>query len=509
MFENIIAGFAMYWNFNNIFANILGLSIGVMVGAIPGLGATIALAITIPMTFKLNPVTAMVFLTTLYAGSNYGGSITAILINTPGTASAAATSLDGYPLTKKGKAGKALFMALYSSIFGHIMGVLSLFLFFPILGEWAIHFTSPEITLLIIMALIIIASVSGESLVKGLIAALFGMAFSLVGLDPIVGTRRFTFGVFELDGGIDLVAGLIGIFALTEIFLQAEQLIIGYDSYVIVHSNNPEDLKVSFREMLEQKTNLIRSSLIGIFVGLLPGIGESTAAFFSYGLAKNASKHPETFGNGNIEGVCAAETANNAVLGAALIPLLTLGIPGSIPAAVLFGALLIHGLIPGPELFVKQGQDIYAIIVGLFFCGALMFLVGYIAIKIGHLTAKLKASKLFPIVLILCVVGSYASKNSIFDLKIMYIMGLFGYLMVKGGFKLSPFVIAFVLCEKFEVNLRRSLLISGGLFDIFLKRPICVALIIINVLFLVSTVRQNILSKKRSNSNSILVEGKN
>lgn len=498
MMEDLIMGFQIFFNFYNLIAIIIGMTIGIIVGALPGLGSAMTLAIMVPMTFTMNPSTAMILLCSVYVGAYYGGSISAILINTPGTASAAATVLDGYPLARQGKAQKALLMALYASVAGHFMGTLCLLLLFPYLSKLAINFAPPEITLLVLLALTIISSLSGKSILKGLIAAVLGMLFSTIGLDPIIGARRFTFGILGLDSGLELLPSVIGIFALSEIFIQAESIIEGQDQPALPQSSNPEDQKLSIKEFFEHTKNIIRSSLIGIFVGILPGIGGSTAGFFSYAQAKKASNNPEYFGEGSLEGICASETANNAVIGSSLVPLFSLGIPGSISAAILLGALLIHGLTPGPQLFKEQGPQMYAIIFGLFACTILLYLIGLVAIKVGYLVTKVKGSQLFPIVLVLCVIGAYATRNSLFDLKVMFFFGVLGYLMRKYEFTLSPLVIAFILCGKFEVSLRQSLIISGGNVDIFLKRPISLILLIIFILFLIGILRENILKKQKA-----------
>lgn len=499
MLKDIILGFHIFLSINNIIAIIIGMIIGIIVGALPGLGPSIALAIMIPMTFTMQPATAILLLCAVYVGGSYGGSISSILINTPGTAAAAATALDGYPLAKQGKAQKALLMALYASTTGHFIGTLSLLLLFPYLSMLALKFAPPEITLLVFLALTIIASLSGKSIIKGLIAATLGMLFSSIGLDPIIGVRRFTFGILGLDSGLELVPSVIGIFALSEIFIQAENILVGHAQPALPQSNNLNDQKLPIREFFEHRINIIRSSLVGIFIGILPGIGGSTAAFFAYAQAKKASKNPKTFGEGNIEGICAAEAANNAVVSSALVPLFSLGIPGSLAAALLLGALLIHGLIPGPQLFKEQGPQMYAIIIGLFACTISLYLIGLGAIKIGYLVTRIKASILFPIVLILCVVGAFATKNSMFDLKVMFFFGILGYLSRKYEFPLSPLVIAFILCNKFEVALRQTLIISEGSVNIFFKRPLCLTFIIIGVFFLIGIIMR--ISKQRSGPN--------
>lgn len=495
--KEIILGFYEFLSFSNIIALIVGVSLGIIVGALPGLNSSMTLAILIPLTYKMNSTTAMILLFSEYVGAYYGGSISSILINTPGTAQAATTAFDGYPLAKQGKAMKAMLMALYGSVSGHFMGLLSLIFLTPPLSKIALSLSPVEITVLLAFALTFVSTLSGKSRMKGLISALLGVLASLIGLDPITGARRFTFGVLNLDAGISLGALLIGVFAMTQVFIQAKNVSVdegeGHESILPPQSTLPEDNKITFREFIKYRMTIIRSSLVGIFVGVLPGIGGSTSAFLSYSIAKKYSKHPEAFGKGSLEGVCAPEVANNAVVASSLVPTFVLGIPGETNAAILLGALILHGLAPGPRFFIEQATRYYAIIIAFLFCSFALFYLGIIAIKMGKTISRIRISRLFPLVSILCIIGCFAGKNSLFDLKIMFIFALIGTLLRENGFPIAPLVISFILSADLEAAMRQSLIIGGGSFSIFFKRPISLLLIIVFTFFWVI---QNIPQKK-------------
>lgn len=502
MVKNLVDGFILFASVYNIAFIFLGVALGVIVGALPGVGSSMTLAICTPMTFKMPAESAIMFLFGIYVGAYYGGSISAILINTPGTATACATVLDGYPMAKKGQAGRALDMALYSSIAGHLIGVLSLIFLTPLITKIAMSFTPYEYFSIILFSLTIIATVTGKNPIKGLLSATLGMAFTVIGLDPIVGVRRLTFNILDLDSGIALLPMLIGLFAVAEVFRQAKN--IGTISEeeknqaFLQQTKNSKEQRLSLNEFFEHKRTILRSSLIGTFIGILPGIGGSTAAFVSYGRARIASKNPENFGEGEIDGICAAETANNAVVGSSLVPLLTLGIPGSVSAAILLNAFLVHGLIPGPRLLIENNEKIYSLFVGLLFSTIVLYIVGKLAIRSGIILTKLSIARLFPFVLVLCIIGAYSINNSMFDLKIMVFFGILGYLMQKYQFPLAPFVIAFVLAPTLEISIRQSMLISRGNLSIIFTRPIVILFFIFTIITLFTQVYQDYQQKKKS-----------
>lgn len=499
MIQNILDGFVLFATFYNFIFIFFGVALGVLVGALPGVGSSMTLAIVTPMTFTMKPESAIMFLFGIYVGAYYGGSITAILINTPGTASACATVLDGYPMARKGKAGKALAMALNGSVVGHIFGVLILIFLAPLIAKIALKFTPYEYFMIILFALTIIAAVAGKSFIKGLLSTSLGLLIATIGIDPIAGVRRLGLGVLELDSGIALLPMLIGLFAVSEVFKQAERSIIGGKSQAsLPQSKDPKDNTLTMKELFKYKWTLLRSAGIGAFIGTLPGIGGSTAGFFSYGRAKLASSTPEKYGEGELDGVCAAETANNAVVGASLIPLLTLGIPGSVSAAVLLNAFLIHGLLPGPMLLAEHGPAVYSLFFGLLFAAIALYILGRLGIKMGKYLTKLSVSRLFPFVLVLCMVGSYAIHNSVFDLKIMVIFGVLGYLMQKAQVPLAPLVIAFILSPRLEISIRQSMLLSRGKLLVMFTRPIVIIFLLLTIASVIGIIRQE--RKKKKNA---------
>ena len=473
----------LFGHWYNIAAIFGGVAIGIAVGALPGLGPVAVIAVALPFTYLMNPLEAMMLLLGIYIGGIYGGSITGILLNSPGTPNSAATVLDGYPMAKQGKAQKALKMALMGSVFGGLLSALGLLFIAPLLARVALKFGPPEYFSIIIFSLTIIGSVSGKSLLKGLISGTGGLLLSTIGLCPISGTSRFNFGYINLASGLSIIAMCIGIFALSEVMFQAESAIRykGRTAF-LEHSERRADQRVSFAEFIQMKWLLLRSAIIGMSIGTLPGIGAVTAAFISYGAATRSSKNPEKFGKGALEGVAAAETANNAVTGAALIPLLVLGIPGDVVTAVLLGALIIHGLVPGPELFQTQGPTLYGLIFGLLVANIVMLLIGRLFIKFSGFVTKASRHVVFPVTVILCIVGTYAINSNFFDLAVMFIFAVLGYFMRKANFPIPPLIIAFILGPMAEINLRQALIISDGSLHIFIQSPIALVFLVLTLL---------------------------
>ncbi|NIS69557.1 MAG: hypothetical protein GTO12_11580 [Proteobacteria bacterium] len=477
--ENFQLGLHVFFHWPNILAVFIGVTAGIFIGAIPGLTATMSVALLVPITFKMNPVAGLAMLIGVYKGGIYGGSITAILINTPGTPAAAATALDGYPLAKKGKGLKALKMAIYASVMADTFSDIVLILVAAPLAIIALKLGPPELTTLLILALTIVALVSGKSLVKGLLVASLGLLFSSVGMDFMTGTTRFAFGSLEMTKGLPLIPVLIGLFAIPEILVQVEEKVRGAESVVLKRSLRAEDNRVDFQELKGCSKTIFRSAIVGTFIGAIPGIGSVISSFISYGMAKRGSKNPEEFGAGSLEGVAAAEAGNNAVCGATLIPLLTLGIPGDSVTAVMLGAFLIQGLVPGPELIGKHPDVIYGIFVALIIGNIANFMIANAGIRLFARVASISKNIVFPIVSILCVVGSYAIQNSLFDVKTMLFFGILGYCMRKLDFPIPPFLIAFILGPMVEEPLRQSLVVSGGSFAIFFSSPISLTFIIL------------------------------
>lgn len=473
IFENLINGIQYIVSWQGILAIFIGVAIGIIMGAIPGLTATMAIAIAIPITMTMNPIVAISMLLGAYKGGIYGGSIPAILIRTPGTPAAAATVIDGYMLCQKGKGLKALKMALYSSVSGDLMSIFILIMLAAPLSAIALRFGPAETAVLIVFSLTVIGALSTNDLIMGSISATLGLLVAMIGLDPIMATRRFTFDVISLDSGVELLPMLIGLFAVSEVLRQVSSPAILKGVKVSAQATDPAKNRLPFREVLTYWKTILRGTFIGAFIGIIPGIGPTVAAFLNYNESRRTSKNPEEYGRGSLEGVAAAESGNNAVAPAALIPLLTLSIPGDIGAAVIFGAFLIHGIVPGPRIFLDHGKEVYGLFVGLILSCLVLFILG--RLLIGHIYKVVNISKraLFPVVLIMCIAGSYGINWSIFDLKIMLIFGIVGFFMEKLGLSQATFLIAFILEPILETSVRQALIISKGSPIIFFESFIC------------------------------------
>jgi putative tricarboxylic transport membrane protein len=489
MFENMVAALTMIFSWK-IFGSItLGLIVGTFFGALPGLTATMAVALFTPVTFFMNPLIGITFLLGLYKGGIYGGSISAILISTPGTAASAATVADGYALAKQGKAGKALKMALYASVLGETIGNLVLLFVAGALASVALLFGPAEYTGILLFSFTIIASLSGKSLSKGVFSACLGLLFSLVGIDPQYGTPRFTFGLTSLSGGISFVPALIGLFALAEVFNFAEERFLKSSSIAI---SKGDGNKLTWKEFRSVFPDMAIGSLVGMWIGILPGLGQPIACWLSYGMAKNRSKHPEEFGQGALGGIAAAEAGNNAVNGPAMIPMLALGIPGDSVTAILLGAFIAQGMRPGPLLFETQGPLVYAILL-IMVLGNIPFLVSsYILIPVFARIATLSKALLVPGIIAVSMVGSFAVNNSFFDIGIMIVFGLVGYFMKKTDLPTTPLIIGLLLGGMTEVNISQALVLGRGSFMILFRHPISAVFIIITVLIVIRIVFKEI-----------------
>ncbi len=500
MIENLISGFEIIFHWKHLIAIVIGSSLGLVVGVIPGLTATMAVSLILPLTFDMEFVTSIMLLVGAYKGGIFGGSITAILLNTPGTPASAATVLDGYSLTKQGKGVKALKMAKYASTLGDFCSDLVLIAVAAPLAAIALRFGPPEIAMLIAFSLTIVAGVAGRSMVKGLVSGTIGLLLATVGLDPIMTSRRLTFNIVELDGGISLIPLLIGLFALSEVLYQLGRKSETHaDQFVIKHSSDPADNRVSWAELKGSLRTIFRGTVIGTGIGIIPGIGTGIASFMSYGQAKRASKHPDEFGRGSLEGIAASESGNSAVVGATFIPLLTIGIPGDIITAVIMGAFMIQGFIPGPLLFRDHAKIIYAIFVGFIICDIVYYIIGTMTMKYAAYLSKVPRNILFPIVFIFCVVGSYAIQHSLFDVGIMVVFGIVGFFMLKFEFATAPLLIAFILSPIGEAALRQSLLMSSGSLGIFVTRPIACGFLVLTALSILGIMRSH---RRRSGSTS-------
>lgn len=498
MLENLALGLEIIFTWQNLLSIVVGSVAGLAIGSIPGLTSTMAVALMLPLTFNLDFVTSIMLLVGAYKGGIFGGSITAILLNTPGTPASAATCLDGYTLTKQGKSVKALKMAKYSSCLGDFFSDLVLIAVAAPLAAIALRFGPPEIAMLIVFSLTVVAGVAGKSMIKGLISGVLGLLLATVGLDPILSTRRFVFGEAALDSGLSLLPVLIGLFALSEVFLQlGRKSKSTADEFTIVHSKDPADNRVSWKEFRGCVRSIVRGSAIGTGIGIIPGIGTGIASFISYGQAKRASKEPEKFGRGSLEGVAASESGNSAVVGATFIPLLSLGIPGDIIAAVIMGAFLIQGFNPGPLLFRDHAAIVYGIFIGFIICDIVYFILGAMLMKYAAHLSKVPRKTLFPIVFTFCIVGSYAIHQSLFDIGIVIAFGVLGFYMQTFGFAVAPLLIAFILSPIGETAIRQSLLMSAGSPWIFFTRPIALLFFLMTVISVIGIVRRHYKDKSK------------
>lgn len=488
MFEVLWPSFELFFTLQNLLVVTLGLVIGITIGAIPGLNVPMTVALLLPITFYMAPVTGLSLLLGVYKGGTYGGSISAVLINTPGAPAAAATALDGYPLALQGKSGKALKASIYGSVIGEFVADIILITIAAQIARVALRFGPNEKFSLVVFALTAIAVVSSNHKVKGLVAMFMGLFFRAVGADPVSGTARFTFGIFQLYGGVPFLPHLIGLFAISEFLIQIEKRITkGAVDFAVPPPKHPDDARVSWKEFRANIKTIIRSTLIGIGIGALPGSGSSIAAFVSYGAAKSSSRKSDEYGKGSLEGVFAAETANNAVTGGALIPLLTLGIPGDPITAIMFGAFLVHGLIPGPDLFVKSRTIVYAIFIGLIVANILHFFIARLGVQLFTRLLKMSRAYLFPIVMVICMAGAFTTNSNIFDVYIMVAFGLIGYLMKKFGFPIAPLMMGYVLGSLLETSLVQLLILGRGSLLPLITRPISLGFVLLTIGFVLWT----------------------
>ena len=479
--EAIFSAFQHFLHLNVFLSVFFGVFAGMVLGSIPGLTATMAIALIVPMTFTLPPVVSIGMLVGAYKGGCFGGSIPAILLNTPGTPAAAATSLDGHEMAKKGQAHKALKVSIYSSVCADSISDIVLILISPPLALIALKMGPPEMTGLIIFSLLIITAVAGQSLTKGLIAGVIGLLVGTIGLDPIMATRRFGFGLSQLDEGIALMPMLIGLFALSEFFINAEAILAKGKRTIVELGHKLEENRFTRQEKIACAKIIGMASGIGTLLGAIPGIGPSISAFASYAQAKRMSKNPQDFGHGSVEGVAAAEAGNNAVAGSNLIPLLTLGIPGDIGAALLLGAFMIQGLHPGPMLFKENLDLIYAIFMSLLLANVFNFIIAKQYIKIASRITTISKHYIYPGILAFCLVGAYGFNQSIFDVWMTFLFGVLGYILRRNQFPVAPLLIAFILEPILESSFRQSLLISRGSLGIFVTHPISAAFLALSL----------------------------
>jgi putative tricarboxylic transport membrane protein len=489
MIENLLAGLQDLLSIHNFVFMNFGMIVGIIFGAVPGLSTNLGIMLMLPLTFALNPTSGILLLMGVYCGGTYGGSITAILIGTPGTNVAIATVLDGYPMAKRGQATKALTMALVASTIGGLVSSFALLFTAPFISEVALKFAPPEYFALAIFGLSIIAGISGESLLHGIFASLIGYVVSTVGMDQISGTTRFVFDNVYLLRGLGLIPVLLGAFAVPSMLEKV--LNREYETKIKTEVTTDKKDRLEMPELKACMPVIIKSTIIGLIIGAIPGAGAAIAAFMAYNEARRASKTPEQFGKGALEGIAAPESANNAVTGSSFIPLFTLGIPGSISAAAMIGAFTIHGMQVGPSLFRTQGPLLYAIMVGLIFVNIFMFLQGKFLSGLFAKIAKVPQILLIPGLMLFCVAGAYSNESMQFDVYILLVTGIIMYVLQKFGFPGPPFVLGIILGPLAEDNLKRSLVMSDGSWSIFITRPIALVFILVAVVFTAFSIRKN------------------
>ena len=481
----------------NILAMFASTVVGVTIGCLPGLSAAMGVALLLPVTFGMDPATGLIVLGGIYCGAIFGGSISAILIHTPGTPASAATAIEGYQMTLRGQAAKALTVACFASFCGGLLSCLSLYFFSPVLAQLAMKFKSPEYFWLSLFGLTIIAGVSSKSILKGLMSGVFGLLLSTIGMDPMEGVPRFMFGQSTLYNGINTTCALIGLFSMSQVLILAEKKLVERANA----SAFKDKFGLSMAEIKKISPTIIRSWLIGNIVGILPGAGASIACFMGYNEARRFSKHKEEFGKGSIEGVAGSESANNAVTGGSLIPTLTLGIPGESVTAVLMGGLIIHGLQPGPELFTTYAGMTYTFFAGFVLVQFFMLGIGLLGCKGFARISRLSDAILIPSIFLLCVVGSYAIHNNFVEVIIMMIFGVIGYLARKFDLNAAAIVLGLILGPIGEKGLRRSLLISDGDPSILFSTPICWVLIVLCVVGVLSPLLMSKVERRMKEAN--------
>lgn len=470
-----------------LLAGAIGVLLGMFFGALPGLTSTMGVALLIPLTFTLDPIVALSAILGLYVSGVYAGSLTATLIGTPGTAAAAATLLEGPHMRDKGETRKALSMTTIASFIGGLFSCIVLILVAPQLAKIALSFGPPEYFALGFFGLSIVAGISSDQLLKGIIAALIGLWISTIGLDPNTGIPRMTFESNNLLNGIELVPALVGLFAISEVLLRLEKIMNSKSNKIRINKTG-----VRLNELTANTFNFLRSSAIGTFIGIIPATGSGIASFIAYNESKRFSKKPEKYGTGHLPGLVATETANNAVTGGALVPLLTLGIPGDVITAVILGALMMQGLTPGPELFTKHSDIISGLFITLVIVNLFLLILGLLAIRLFPYLLKIKEGILMPMIISLCVIGSYAINNSTFDVIVTLVFGLLGYVLIKGGFPLAPLLLALILAPIIEKNFRNAMVLSKGGLSIFFTRPISLIFILITFAVFASIIYKGI-----------------
>ncbi len=493
---NYIIGFAQILNPMPLLLVAIGTFLGIFFGAAPGMTSSMGIALALPVTYGMGIVDGMSLLLGIYIGSISGGLITAILLNIPGTPASVATTFDGHPMALRGEGGRAVRIGTLYSFIGGMISLLALFFISPVLAKVAIKFSFEEYFAIGVLSLFLISGLSGKSLAKGIVSTLIGVAFATVGMAPVDTVRRFTFGLPALDGGFKLLPLMIGVYAVAEVLKCAQSPDM---KDMRVASYKSKGLGVSWKEFREQLPNMTLSALIGCGIGILPGLGAAISNLIAYSASRRISKHPEKYGTGCIDGIIASETANNAVSGGALIPLLTMGIPGDAGTAMLLAAFMLHGITPGPLLFDKYSSTIYAMFAILIVSNILMIIMQIYGLPVFLKMLKVKKNILLPVIMVLASIGAFATNNRVFDVWAILVFAIVGYLLSRNNFPAPPIVLGFVLGPIIELNFRRGMMSSYGSFLNFFTRPVAGTVLVITILLFVYKVIAAVLSyaKKR------------
>ena len=490
-FQNILMGFSVALSPANLLYAFLGSAFGTLIGVLPGIGPAAGTALLIPLTARLPPTGAIIMLTAIFYGTQYGGTITSVLLNVPGEAASAITCIDGYQMAKKGRAGSALSIAAIGSFIGGTFATIALVFLAGPLTKVALEFGPVEFFSLMVLGLSLLMGLAGKSMIKALMMGVFGLLLAMVGMDPVRGSPRFTFGRMELMDGLNFVPVIMGLFGLAEILENAEETLSNTASAKV------GSLIPSKQEVKDSVGPIARGTFLGTLLGLIPGMTGSMASFLSYSMEKKISRHPERFGEGAIEGVAGPETANNAHANGALIPLFTLGIPASPTVAVLMGAFLMNGLIPGPFLFREQPQLVWGVIASFFIGNIMLLVLNLPLIGIWVKMLKIPYTILFAIIMTFMIIGAYGVDNSAFDVVVMIIFGFLGYVLKKFDFPIAPIILTLILGPNMERSLRRAMEMSQGDFSILFASPLSAALLIISVIILITSSLRSVATSRR------------
>jgi putative tricarboxylic transport membrane protein len=491
--HNLFLGFSVIFEPSNLLFCFVGVFIGTLIGVLPGIGPVGAMSLLLPATYKVTPIGSLIMLAGIYYGAQYGGSTTSILVNIPGESSSVVTCLDGYQMARQGRAGPALGIAAFGSFIAGTLSLFGLMLIAPPLASIALRFGPPEYFSLICLGLTLLIYLASGSVIRALMMAAVGVILGCVGQDPETGASRFVFGIPDLLDGIGLAPFVMGLFGISEVFVNIEKTLEKRE----IPETKIKGLLPSWQDWKDSIVPILRGSVLGFFLGTLPGGGAVISSFTSYAMEKRISKHPEKFGKGAIEGVAGPESANNAASEGAFIPLLTLGIPPNVVMALLLGALMLHGVAPGPLFIAKYPEIFWGVIASMYLGNAMLLVLNLPLIGMWVQVLKVPYKILFPLIILFCLIGAYSINNSTFDVGVMLTFGVLGYLMRKYKFEGAPMVLAFVLGPMLETSLRQSLLLSDGSFLIFFTRPIAAGGMIVTLFMLISCLIPPLMKKRK------------